>query len=123
MKNSMLPSPPVIEDGNTWMPVHPSEAAKRCLRILFRQQHGESLPRHLPNLHHAADFGFDFPLKVYNKTGGYPGVETDGGLFTMPNNQWVAAVMAEHLEGGALDGACLTIASIGKLLFEAWGDQ
>ena len=27
MKNSILPSPPAIDDGNTWMSVHPSEAA------------------------------------------------------------------------------------------------
>ena len=27
MKNSILPSPPVIDDGNTWMSVHPSDAA------------------------------------------------------------------------------------------------
>ncbi len=102
---------------------YPEEAAKRCLRILFRQQHGESLPRHLPNLHHAVDFGFDFPLKVYNKTGGYPGVETDGGLFTMPERQWVAAVMADGLEGPTLDSACLTIAGVGKRLYDAWGEQ
>ena len=31
MKNSILPSPPVIEDGNTWMPVHPSEAANAAM--------------------------------------------------------------------------------------------
>ena len=70
----------------------------------------------------STDFGFDFPLKVYNKTGGYPGVETDGGLFTMPNNQWVAAVMGQDLQGGALDGACVVIAQVGKQLFDAWGD-
>ncbi len=102
---------------------YPLEAAKRCLRILFRQQHGESLPRRLPNLHHAADFGFDFPLKVYNKTGGYPGVETDAGLFTMPKSAWVASVMAKGLEGGALDGACVVMGNIGHELFESWGAE
>ena len=101
----------------------PAEAAKRCMRILFRQQHTESLPRQLPNLHHAVDFGFDFPLKVYNKTGGYPGVETDGGLFTMHDHAWVAAVMGEGLEGGALDAACVVIGAVGRKLYEAWGEQ
>ena len=100
---------------------YPKEAAKRCMRILFRQQHTESLPRQLPNLHHAVDFGFDFPLKVYNKTGGYPGVETDGGLFTMNEHAWVASVMGNELEGGALDGACVVIGSVGRKLYDAWG--
>ena len=31
MKNSTLPSPPVIDDGNTWMSVHPSEAANAVM--------------------------------------------------------------------------------------------
>ena len=30
-KNSMLPSPPVIEDGNTWMSVQPCEAANAAM--------------------------------------------------------------------------------------------
>ncbi len=100
----------------------PPAAAQHCKRILFRQQHGESLPRRLPNLHHAADFGFDFPLKVYNKTGGYPGVETDGGLFTMPHSAWVAGVMGEQVPGG-LDGASLAIADVGELLYENWKQE
>ena len=100
---------------------YPVEASKRCTRILFRQQHTESLPRLLPNLHHAADFGFDLPLKVYNKTGGYPGVETDGALFAMADCAWVASVMGEALEGGALDGACVVIAAVGRALYDTWG--
>ena len=100
----------------------PEAAAQHCKRILFRQQHGESLPRRLPNLHHAADFGFDVPLKVYNKTGGYPGVETDGALFTMPDTAWVAGVMGEQV-GGGLDGASIAIATVGELIYDDWKSQ
>jgi beta-lactamase class A len=102
---------------------YPLEASKRCMRILFRQQHTESLPRRLPNLHHAADFGFDLPLKVYNKTGGYPGVETDGALFAMHDRAWIASVMGAELEGDALDGACVVIAAVGRKLYDTWGTQ
>ena len=30
-KNSMLPSPPVIDDGNTWISVQPSDVAKAAM--------------------------------------------------------------------------------------------
>ena len=55
---------------------------ERRRRILFRQQHTDWLPRRLPSLYYAHDFGIEMPLTVYNKTGVEPNVCTDAGIPT-----------------------------------------
>jgi hypothetical protein len=48
MKNSILPSPPVIDDGNTWISVQPSEAANAVmfpLRLELRLDQREQMHR------------------------------------------------------------------------------
>jgi beta-lactamase class A len=99
-------------------------AAERCRRLLFRQQFVDGLPRRLPSIHQAIDFGFEMPLTVYNKPGGEPTVCTDAGLFVAKDTEWVAAVMAEDLplsKMGPDDVGPLTCADVGEVLWRAWG--
>jgi beta-lactamase class A len=95
---------------------------ERCRRILFRQQFTEGLPRALPHANMTIDWGFEMTVRVFNKTGGDPGVYTDAGLFETDSAQWVAAFLAADLKdmnhpddtGPRLAGA------VGKTLFDAW---
>ncbi|HEX5616343.1 MAG TPA: serine hydrolase [Acidimicrobiia bacterium] len=105
---------------------YPVAAAEHCRRILRRQQHLDKLPRHLPWSPHPVDFGVELPVTVYSKTGSYPGVSTDAGLFVTADARWVAAVMASGLADwkagpdGPAERAC---AEIGRALWRAWGPQ
>jgi beta-lactamase class A len=100
-------------------------AAERCRRILYRQQHSDGLPRRLPALYHADDFGFEMPLRVYNKTGVEPNVSTDAGLFVTKDAAWVAAVMGNELPLGLMNSEAAgpnVCADIGAALYAAWGE-
>jgi beta-lactamase class A len=96
---------------------------KRCRAILLRQQFTEGLPRALPHANMTIDWGFEMPVRVFNKPGGDPGVYTDAGLFETDSAQWVAAFLAADLKdmnhpddtGPRLAGA------VGQALFDAWG--
>jgi len=103
---------------------YPDDAAARCRAILRRQQHHDKLARHLPWSEHPVDFGIELPVTVYAKTGSYPGVSTDAGLFTTGTSSWVAAVMAAHLpdwKAGPDDVGPTLCARIGAALWDAWG--
>lgn len=96
---------------------------ERCRAILVRQQFTEGLPRALPHTNMSIDWGFNMPVRVFNKTGGDPGVYADAGLFETDSAQWVAAFLAAGLKdlnhpdetGPRVAGA------VGKSLFDAWG--
>src|SRR3954447_5003844 len=96
---------------------------ERCRKILFRQQFVEGLPRALPHANIAADWGIDMPVRIYNKTGGDPGVYVDSGLFETDTISWVAAFMASGLSDmlSPDDVGPRTAGSVNKLLYERWG--
>ncbi len=95
---------------------------ERCRKILLRQQFTEGLPRALPHANMSVDWGFNMPVRVFNKTGGDPGVYSDAARFETDTTQWVVAFLAADLQdmnhpddtGPRLAGA------VGKLLYEAW---
>jgi beta-lactamase class A len=101
-------------------------AAERCRNILFRQQHRDGLPRRLPALADAHDFGYEMPLRVYNKTGSEPGVCTEAALFVTKDAEWVAAVMGDDLplsKSTTEDIGPTACAAVGAALYAAWGEQ
>jgi beta-lactamase class A len=96
----------------------------RCREILFRQQFGNFLPRTLPHAAMSTDWGFDMPVRVYNKTGLGLGRCIDSGLFETDDAAWVVAAQAmDQQDFGERpeDSAPSAFADIGALLYERWG--
>jgi beta-lactamase class A len=99
---------------------------ERCRTILFRAQHHDALPRRLPHAAETADWGFDMPVRVFNKVGGGPGVLVDAGLFETDHAAWVVAAMASEQQDFASrpdDVAPAVFADLGELLHAAWSDK
>jgi beta-lactamase class A len=97
---------------------------ERCRKILFRQQFMNFLPRNLPQISMSTDWGFDMPVRVYNKTGLGLGTCTDSGLFETDDTAWIVAVQAKDQQDFAMrpeDSAPSAFAEIGQLLFDHWG--
>jgi beta-lactamase class A len=96
-----------------------------CSReILFRQQFVDFLPRTLPHLSFSKDWGFDMPVRVYNKTGNGFGNCVDSGRFETDDAAWIIAAMAAGQQDFAMrpaDAAPSAFAEIGALLYERWG--
>jgi beta-lactamase class A len=95
----------------------------RCRAILLRQQFVEGLPRELPHANQSIDWGISMPVRVYNKTGGDPGVYADAGLFETDRASWIASFMASDLHdlSGPNGVGPETAGAFGRLLYEAWG--
>jgi beta-lactamase class A len=95
----------------------------RCRAILLRQQFVEGLPRELPHANQSTDWGIAMPVRVYNKTGGDPGVYTDAGLFETDDASWIASFMAADLHdlAGPNGVGPETAGAFGRLLYDAWG--
>jgi beta-lactamase class A len=96
----------------------------RCREILFRQQFVDFLPRTLPHTSFSKDWGFDMPVRVYNKTGNGLGDCIDSGLFETDDAAWVVAAMSTGQQDFAMrpgDAAPSAFAEIGQLLYERWG--
>jgi beta-lactamase class A len=94
-----------------------------CRRILFRQQFQDGLPRLLPHAAQSSDWGFEMPVRVFNKTGGGLGTYVDSGLFETDTTAWVVAAMAsEQLDFASRpdDAAPRAFADIGELLHRHW---
>lgn len=96
----------------------------RCREKLFRQQFTDFLPRRLPHVSGATDFGITMPVRVFNKTGGGFLTCTDSGLFETDDATWVAAAMASNQQDFASradDSAPVLFANFGELLYRTWG--
>jgi beta-lactamase class A len=95
---------------------------KRCRAILLRQQFTEGLPRALPHANMTIDWGFEMPVRVFNKTGGDPGVYTDAARFEADSAQWVAAFLAADLKdlNHPDDTGPRVAGAVGQALFDAW---
>lgn len=99
------------------------EAAQLALNTLRQHQDVEGLSRYLPWNPHAADFGFELPLAVYSKSGQFPGVQVEAGLFITPRSRYVLAVMSSDLPDPQNNAASMgsnLLADVGKVVYEAW---
>jgi beta-lactamase class A len=101
-----------------------TELDERSKAMLFRQQHLIGLPRKLPAMSQADDFGFTLPVRVFNKTGNGLGNFIDSGLFETDEASWVLAAMATEQTDFAArpeDVAPATFADISERIYAAWG--
>jgi hypothetical protein len=102
------------DDGST------SDAAKS---ITWRHQHREGFGRLVPFSPDLPDFGLVSPLRLWSKSGAYPTVSCEGGLFETDHSTWILAVMTKDVadggNGSAANGPTLR-AEISRLVFEAW---
>jgi Beta-lactamase enzyme family len=97
---------------------------ERARTILYRQQFVDLLPRRVPHVSGALDFGVTMPLRVFNKPGSGAFTCTDSALFEMDHAAWVVAVMGRDLPevfSRTEDSAPVAFATIGQILYEAWG--
>jgi beta-lactamase class A len=102
----------------------PDEAAQLARSILAHHQDMEGMSRYLPWNPHAADFGIELPLKVYSKSGQFPGTQVEAGLYVTARGAYVAAAMCMGIEAPRTNSSAAGsqfLADFGRLLYEAWG--
>jgi len=103
---------------------YPRAAADHALAILARHQHLEGFARYLPHNPHAVDFGLTPPVRIWSKSGSYPTVRCEAGLFATDRAQWVLAVMCDELtelRSNSTSAALTLVASVAERLHTAWG--
>jgi beta-lactamase class A len=102
-----------------------SESAAELARsILLWHQDVEGMSRYLPWSPHAADFGIELPLKVYSKSGQFPGTQVEAGLYVTARGAFVAAAMITGIEDPRTHSPApgsQFLADFGRMLYEAWG--
>lgn len=98
--------------------------AERCRAIMWRHQHRDGFARLVPFQPDMPDFGLASPLRLWSKSGSYPTVSCEVGLFETDHARWVLAVMAEDLadwgNGSTAAGPTLR-ANVSRALYDAWG--
>ncbi|MDQ3293728.1 MAG: class A beta-lactamase-related serine hydrolase, partial [Actinomycetota bacterium] len=98
--------------------------AARCKAIAWRHQHRDGFARDVPFSPDLPDFGLRSPLRLWSKSGSYPGVSCEAGLFETDRGAWVLAVMADDVadwgNGASAAGPTLR-AAVSRAVFDAWG--
>lgn len=102
----------------------PAAGAELARTILARHQDVEGMSRYLPWSPLAADFGYELPLKVYSKSGQFPGTQVEAGLYISGRGAYVAAAICSGLQDPRTNSTgpgSTFLATFGRLLYEAWG--
>lgn len=98
--------------------------AQLCRSITWRNQHREGFARFVPFAPDLVDFDLVSPLGLWSKSGSYPTVSCEAGLFETDSARWVLAVMADQLadwgNGSAAAGPTLR-AEVARAVFDTWG--
>jgi beta-lactamase class A len=105
---------------------YPAAAAELARAVLRRHGNLDNLSRHLPWSIYAVDFGIDLPVTVFSKSGSYPGVQCEAGLYETAAGSWVLAVMFDELtswSSGAAGPMSTALAEVGRAVFDAWGPR
>ncbi len=103
---------------------YPAAAADHALTIVARHQHLEGFARFLPHNPHAADFGLTPAVRIWSKSGSYPTVRGEAGLFATDRARWVLAVMCDQLtelRSNSTSAALTLVASVAERVHGAWG--
>jgi len=111
--------------AQSWVPLAgEGSVADLCRTITWRHQHREGFARQVPFSPDLADFAMTSPLRLWSKSGSYPSVSCEAGLFETDQATWVLAVMADHVadwgNGSASAGPTLR-AQVSRAVFDAWG--
>ena len=112
--------------AEAWAPqAEDTPAAALCRAVTWRHQQREGFGRHVPFSPDAVDFGLPTRLRLWSKSGSYPSVSCEAGLFETDRARWVLAVMADHVEDwrNGSPGAGPTLrAEVARAVYEAWAD-
>lgn len=104
----------------TGSPAHDAE----IYWTLRRQQHRSMIPRYLPCSEYAEEFGVEEYDRCGNKTGSMPGLRADVGMVETRKRAWAIAVQIRG-EPDFITGDNhpfnAVIATLSKLVFDAWG--
>jgi len=111
--------------ASAWSPLAETDALSTiCRAVTWRHQHREGFARFVPFSPDLPDFGLPSPLGLWSKSGSYPTVSCEAGLFQTERASWVLAVMADELtdwgSGSAAAGPTLR-ADVSRTVFDAWG--
>jgi beta-lactamase class A len=111
--------------AEAWAPLAAEgPVAERCRRITWRHQQREGFARLVPFRPDLPDFGMRSPLGLWSKSGSYPTVSCEAGLFRTAGASWVLAVMADEVadwgNGSAAAGPSLR-AEVSRAVYDAWG--
>jgi beta-lactamase class A len=102
---------------------HDDRISADAKRITWRHQHRDGFGRLVPFSPDLPDFGLPSMLRLWSKSGSYPTVSCEGGLFETDQARWVLAVMADDLadwgNGAASAGPTLR-AEVSRLIFDRW---
>jgi beta-lactamase class A len=111
--------------AEAWTPLDGAGAlADRCRRITWRHQHREGFARHVPFSPDLPDFGMTSALRLWSKSGSYPSVSCEAGLFETDHARWVLAVMADEVRdrrSGSTGAGPTLRAEVSRIVFDAWG--
>lgn len=103
---------------------HDGLVAARCRAITWRHQHLAGFARYVPFQPDLPDFGMASTLGLWSKSGAYPTVSCEAGLFETGTASWVLAVMADEVadwgNGPAAAGPTLR-AEVARAVFDRWG--
>ena len=91
--------------------------------ILYRAEKVDFLPRRIPHIPAAIDYGLTAPARVYGKAGWGACECIDAGLFETDAGSWVLAAMAKDLPDlwpQTDDEGPRTLADIGETIYNAW---
>lgn len=100
--------------------------AEICRRITWRHQSRDGFARRVPFQPDLPDFGMSSPLRLWSKTGSYPTVSCEAGLFETDHARWVLAVMADEVadwgNGSTATGPTLR-ADVSRAVYDRWAAQ
>ena len=110
--------------AEAWAPqAQDTPAAALCRAITWRHQQREGFGRYVPFSPDAVDFGLPTRLRLWSKSGSYPSVSCEAGLFETDHARWVLSVMADDVEdrrnGSAGAGPTLR-AEVARAVHGAW---
>jgi beta-lactamase class A len=110
--------------ASAWVPLaQPGPVSEFCRRITWRHQHREGFARFVPFSPDLPDFGLESQLRLWSKSGAYPTVSCEAGLFETDRARWVLSVMADEVadwgNGSAASGPTLR-AEVSRAVYEAW---
>ena len=110
--------------AEAWAPLaDETPATALCRAITWRHQQREGFGRYVPFSPDAVDFGLPTRLRLWSKSGSYPSVSCEAGLFETDHARWVLSVMADDVEdrrnGSAGAGPTLR-AEVARAVHGAW---
>jgi len=113
--------------ASAWLPLaYGGALSDLCQTITWRHQHREGFARLVPFSPDLPDFGLTSPLRLWSKSGTYPTISCEAGLFQTDDVAWILAVMADEVadwgSGSAAAGPTLR-ADVSRIVYDTWAHR